>query len=108
MPLPSRAWAGLSWDVVIGLPQEGGKGCHRVPVRSSLPQGADPNRVIQMVSGQTHVVQNTIGLRPGSRPSARIRGGRLLLEFSRCYVPAIRVYTQAQGADHACPLHRQR
>lgn len=69
-------------DVYIGLPVEGNskQAFHRVPVRSSVLQ--NPLARVQMLPGQTHVVQSTQGLR------------RLLLEFPQAYAPGIRVYTQ--------------
>lgn len=49
-------------DVFVGLPQDGNnkQAFHRVPVRSSNLETADGRLSrVQLLSGQTHVVQNT-------------------------------------------------
>lgn len=54
-----------------------------VPVRSSNLHGPDGRIArVQMVAGQTHIVQTTQGLR------------RILIEFPQAYCPGIKVYQQ--------------
>ena len=89
-------------DVYVGLPTEGGKqwSC-RVPIRSSNLQNSGragaaalPPRVgdgngqrVQILPGQTHVVQSHQGLR------------RLLLEFPCSYCPGVKVYQAEREGD---------
>lgn len=82
-------------DVLLAVPADNAGGPNakmgvcRIPVRSGRLVGADGQTLshVQMVPGQTHIVQRTRGLR------------RLLLEFPRTYTPGIRIFQQDNNSN---------
>lgn len=77
-------------DIFLGVPVEGSskQSFHRVPVRSSNISLADGRLArVQMLPGESHVVQSTQGLK------------RLLLKFPRSFAPGVRMYQQDNSGD---------